>query len=75
MLYEDPLDRLAPPTDGAVRRLGTLLALPSLHAEIEFESAEESGRFSPPKWFGDEVTNDKHYKNSGLALHGKCYAR
>ena len=42
-------------------------------AEVEFESAEENRRFSPPTWFGDEVTNDKHYKNSSLALHGKCY--
>src|SRR6185437_14960944 len=37
-------------------------------AEVEFESAEESQRFSPPSWFGKEVTNDKHYKNSNLAL-------
>jgi len=42
-------------------------------AEVEFESAEESRRFAPPTWFGDEVTNNKHYKNSSLALHGKCY--
>jgi CYTH domain-containing protein len=44
-------------------------------AEIEFGSAEESRRFSPPTWFGNEVTNDKHYTNSSLALHGKCYVR
>ena len=37
-------------------------------AEIEFESAEESQRFSPPSWFGQEVTEDKHYKNSNLAM-------
>jgi adenylate cyclase len=36
-------------------------------AEVEFESAEESQRFSPPAWFGKEVTDDKHYKNSNLA--------
>ena len=38
--------------------------------EIEFESAEESHRFAPPSWFGKEVTEDKHYKNSHLALKG-----
>ena len=43
--------------------------------EVEFKSAEESKRFSPPTWFGQEVTDDKHYKNSSLALHGKCYVR
>ena len=37
-------------------------------AEIEFGSAEESQRFSPPSWFGDEVTEDTHYKNNNLAL-------
>ena len=44
-------------------------------AEIEFESAEESRRFSPPAWFGTEVTEDKHYKNSSLAMQGKSYVR
>ena len=46
-----------------------------LVAEIEFASVEESKLFSPPVWFGHEVTNDKHYKNSSLALHGKGYVR
>ena len=39
--------------------------------ELEFESAEESKRFSPPAWFGEEVTEDKRYKNSSLALNGR----
>ena len=26
-------------------------------AELEFESAEESKRFSPPAWFGEDVTD------------------
>ena len=34
--------------------------------EVEFESVEESRRFRPPAWFGDEVTDDKRYKNSSL---------
>ena len=37
-------------------------------AEVEFETTEESQRFSPPDWFGKEVTEDKYYKNSHLAL-------
>ncbi len=40
-------------------------------AELEFESAAESKRFSPPAWFGEEVTEDTRYKNSSLALNGK----
>jgi len=39
--------------------------------ELEFESADESKRFSPPAWFGDEVTEDRRYKNSSLALDGR----
>jgi adenylate cyclase len=40
-------------------------------AEVEFSSASESARFAPPPWFGTEVTEDKHYKNVNLALHGR----
>jgi CYTH domain-containing protein len=43
-------------------------------AEIEFESVEESQRFSLPSWFGTEVTEDKHYKNSHLAMKGSFSA-
>ena len=39
-------------------------------AEVEFASPEESERFSPPDWFGREVTEDPRYKNESLALHG-----
>jgi adenylate cyclase len=40
-------------------------------AEVEFTSAGESARFAPPPWFGPEVTEDEHYKNVNLALHGR----
>jgi adenylate cyclase len=40
-------------------------------AEVEFSSASESRRFAPPPWFGAEVTEDEHYKNANLALHGR----
>lgn len=40
-------------------------------AEVEFDSEEESVRFDPPSWFGEEVTHDERYKNKNLALRGK----
>jgi adenylate cyclase len=40
-------------------------------AEVEFESEEESSHFTPPDWFGEEVTHDERYKNKNLALHGR----
>mgnify|MGYP001821485388 CR=1 FL=1 len=39
-------------------------------AEVEFKSAEESNKFKPPSWFGEDVTRDKKYKNKNLALFG-----
>ena len=39
-------------------------------AELEFTSVQESKQFSPPPWFGEEVTEDQRYKNRSLALHG-----
>jgi adenylate cyclase len=40
-------------------------------AEVEFSSADESARFTPPPWFDGEVTEDERYKNVNLALHGE----
>ena len=40
-------------------------------AEVEFTSASASTRFVPPPWLSTEVTEDKHYKNVNLALHGR----
>ena len=39
-------------------------------AEVEFPSATDSESFSPPDWFGPELTGDKRYANQSLALHG-----
>ncbi len=36
-------------------------------AEVEFDSEEKAKSFSPPAWFGEEVTNDSKYKNANLA--------
>lgn len=41
-----------------------------LIAEVEFPTAEASELFSPPQWFGPEVTEDKRYKNKNLATRG-----
>lgn len=38
--------------------------------EIEFNSVDESHHFTPPAFFGREVTDDKAYKNASLAIHG-----
>ena len=35
-------------------------------AEVEFESVEEAEAFTPPEWFGKEVTYDKNYHNSNM---------
>jgi CYTH domain-containing protein len=35
--------------------------------EVEFESTEEANNFTPPDWFGEDVTRDKRYHNSYLS--------
>lgn len=35
-------------------------------AEVEFDSEEEANSFTPPEWFGLEVTYDENYKNKNL---------
>ena len=34
--------------------------------EVEFPDLETSERFTPPDWFGPEVTNDPFYHNSNM---------
>lgn len=36
-------------------------------AEVEFKSRKEAADFSPPPWFGREVTDDAEHKNVNLA--------
>ena len=43
---------------------------PLLLAEVEFESREEAEAFSPPDWFGEDVTFSGKYQNSYLSRHG-----
>lgn len=40
-------------------------------AEVEFTSEEEALSFTPPEWFGDDVTDDTKYTNSDLSISGK----
>lgn len=39
--------------------------------EVEFESMEDAGIFDPPKWFGQDISNDPKYKNSYMAFELK----
>jgi adenylate cyclase len=39
-----------------------------LIAEVEFASAEDSRAFTPPDWFGREITDDGRYRNAALAV-------
>jgi adenylate cyclase len=39
-------------------------------AEVEFKTIEDSRFFSPPNWFGPEVTGISEYSNKYLAIHG-----
>ena len=38
-------------------------------AEVEFETEAEAVSFTPPEWFGKDITKDKSYKNMVLALN------
>jgi adenylate cyclase len=47
---------------------GTLAGL--VLVEVEFDSDAAMARFEPPRWFGDDVTDDRRYTNAALALDG-----
>ena len=38
-----------------------------LVVEVEFDSEEQAGSFTPPDWFGDEITEDSRFRNAALA--------
>ena len=40
---------------------------PLVLAEVEFSSIEEANAFTPPAWFGEDVTNSSKYHNSTLS--------
>ncbi len=39
--------------------------------EVEFDNQQQAAAFVPPKWFGQDVTADRRYKNANLARDGK----
>ncbi|MCU1398460.1 MAG: adenylate cyclase [Acidimicrobiales bacterium] len=39
--------------------------------EVEFTSAATADAFTPPDWFGDEVTGMREWSNAALARHGR----
>lgn len=38
--------------------------------EVEFETEAEAEGYSPPDWFGADVTADNRYKNKTMAING-----
>lgn len=38
------------------------------YAEVEFESVEDAFSFSKPEWFGDDVSEDRRYRNGFLSV-------
>lgn len=43
---------------------------PLVLVEVEFDSVEAAKDFAPPAWFGNDVTDDKNFKNKALAMSG-----
>ncbi len=43
---------------------------PLVTVEVEFESEEQALAFTPPEWFGLDVTSDVNYKNFSLSTNG-----
>lgn len=42
---------------------------PLIMVEVEFPSEDLAKAFVPPAWFGQEVTDDRRYRNRHLAQH------
>jgi adenylate cyclase len=64
--------RMTIPVEGAVAEVdvyrGPLAGLVTV--EVEFDEADDASRFSPPFWFGPELTGDSRYSNQSLAVDG-----
>ena len=41
--------------------------IPSI-VEVEFPNEDDANKFTPPDWFGEEVTNNINYSNKMLAM-------
>jgi adenylate cyclase len=64
--------RFTTPVEGAVAEVdvygGALAGLVTV--EVEFDNADDARVFSPPFWFGPELTGDSRYSNQSLAVDG-----
>ncbi len=38
--------------------------------EVEFNSLEESNSFTPPSWFGEDISENMEYRNRVIAMKG-----
>ncbi|WP_170412505.1 CYTH domain-containing protein [Ruegeria atlantica] len=58
--------------DGRVFELDIFLGnlAPLRLVEVEFNSEAEARSYTPPSWFGTDVTADKRYKNKMMAING-----
>lgn len=43
---------------------------PLMTIEVEFKTEDDGNTFTPPSWFGREVTNDRRYNSASVALIG-----
>lgn len=58
--------------DGRVFELDIFLGdlAPLQLVEVEFTSETEAREYTPPAWFGMDVTADNRYKNKTMAING-----
>jgi CYTH domain-containing protein len=52
---------------GALIEQGYLVFQDPPEIPVEFSSESQAGEFTPPPWFGREVTRDPRYTNAELA--------
>ncbi len=45
-------------------------AAPLILAEVEFPTVEKANAFTPPDWFGEDVTDCEIYHNNYISRHG-----
>lgn len=65
--YRVPLDAgLTAEVDDYADALSGLLTV-----EVEFATEFDAGAFTPPPWFGRDVTGEPGWSNSALARHGR----
>ena len=69
--YRIPLDTADKNLSGLTIELDLFTAPGSLvMAEVEFASEEQAAAFTPPDWFGEDVTFQKAYHNSHMSRFG-----